>query len=306
MIYIKSNYIHKEIKPLQDLNLINSFLFDSSMENPKNAKFIAKTIVKRATGRELSDFIVETQKEFKAIEPGKRGIRLDILVSVPDVDGRVNELYDIEPNDYYEPDLAKRTRFYNALTDVKLLNSNDAFSELPELISIWILTYDPFGDNRMIYTVKNIVTDNPNLKYNDGVTNLFLYTEGTIGGSTELGHLLKHMTDTKAENALDSDLKQIQTIVDSVKSNREVGERYMSMEKIMESAKYHGYVEGKELGIAEGRAEGRAEERNDNINAFIDTLQEFNIPMGEIKAKLLEKFNLSKNEADEYLSKFFD
>ncbi len=131
------------------------------MENPKNAKFIAKTIVKRATGRELNDFTVETQKEFKAVEPGKRGIRLDVLVSVPNVAGRTNELYDIEPNDYYEPDLAKRTRFYNALTDVKLLNSQEDFGELPELISIWILPYDPFGGNRMIYTVKNVVTDTP-------------------------------------------------------------------------------------------------------------------------------------------------
>ena len=206
MIYINSNYKKRTFKPLQTLNLINSFLFDSSMENPENAKFIAKTIVKRATGRELNDFTVETQKELKSIEPGKRGIRLDILVSVSDSDGKTSELYDIEPNDYYEPDLAKRTRFYNSLTDVKLLKSGEDFGELPELISIWILPYDPFGDNRMLYTVKNIVTDNPDLKYNDGVTNLFLYTEGTIGGSKSLSDLLNHMTHTTAENALDSDL----------------------------------------------------------------------------------------------------
>jgi len=72
MIFIKSNNKHKVFKPLQDLNLINSFLFDSSMENPENAKFIAKTIVKRATGRELSSFTVETQKELKAVEPGNQ------------------------------------------------------------------------------------------------------------------------------------------------------------------------------------------------------------------------------------------
>ncbi len=77
------------------------------------------------------------------------------------------------------------------------------------------------------------MTEHPELKYNDGVTNLFLYTEGTVGGSKELKNLLNHMAHTTADNALDSDLEQIQTIVDSVKSDREVGERYMSMEKIM-------------------------------------------------------------------------
>jgi len=302
MIFINSKYKNNVLKPLQNLNLINSFLFDSSMENPENAKVIAKIIVKRATGRELqNDFTVETQKELKAIEPGKRGIRLDVLVSVPDANGKTSELYDIEPNDYYEPDLAKRTRFYNSLTDIKLLNSREDFGELPELISIWILPYDPFGDNRMLYTVKNIVTENPDLKYNDGVTNLFLYTEGTIGGSKSLSDLLNHITHTTEENALDSDLKQIQKIVDSVKSNKEVGERYMSMEKIMESAKYYGYTEGRAEGHAEGLAEGRAE----GIRLFIKYSQEVDIPMVTIKSKLLEGFKLSESEADEYLKKFY-
>lgn len=302
MIFIKSNYKHNDIKPLQDLNLINSFLFDSSMENPEDAKFIAKTIVKRATGRELSNFTVETQKEFKSIEPGKRGIKLDVLVSVPDANGRTRELYDIEPNDYYQPDLAKRTRFYNSLTDVKLLKSQDVFHELPELISIWILTYDPFGGNRMLYTVKNVVTEHPGLKYNDGVTNLFLYTEGTVGGSKELQNLLHHISHTTAENALDSDLEQIQTIVDSVKSNREVGERYMSMEKIMKSAEYYGYTEGMEKGLADGMAQGIAQAKSASIKLFIEALQELSIPIDVIKSKLLEKFELTETEADEYLN----
>lgn len=293
MIYIKSTYKTNSLNPLQNLNLINSFLFDSSMENPENAKFIAKTIVKRATGRELINFTVETQREFKGIEPDKRGIRLDVLVSVSDPEGNVQEIYDIEPNDYYEVNLVKRTRFYNALTDVKLLHSGTNFSELSEMITIWILTYDPFGDNRMIYTVKNIVTDNPHLEYNDGVTNLFLNTKGETGGSEELKNLLHHMTNTTSDNALDSDLEQIQQIVDSVKRDREVGERYMSMEKIMKSAEYHGFMAGQEKGMAQGISQ--------SIQIFVDSMLELDISPSFIKNKLIDKFNLSESEADEYL-----
>lgn len=145
----------------------------------------------------------------------------------------------------------------------------------------------------MLYTVKNLVTENPDLKYNDSVTNLFLYTEGTVGGSKELEDLLNHMTHTTTDNALDSDLKQIQKIVDSVKSDREVGERYMSMEKIMKSAEYHGFIEGK------------AEERTENIKVFIETLQELDISTTTIKNKLYEKFKLSETEADEYIKKYY-
>lgn len=292
MIFIFSNN-QSVYKPLKDLNLINSFLFDSSMENPENAKTIAKIIIKRATGRELDNFIVETQKELKGIEPGSRGIRMDVLVSSSNPEGKIDEIYDIEPNDYYEPDLAKRTRYYNSLTDIKLLKTKEPFKELPELISIWILPYDPFGDNRMLYTVKNVVVENNQLVYNDGVTNLFLYTDGKLGGSTELENLLRHMTHTTKDNAIDSDLKQIQTIVDTIKSDRKVGERYMSMEKIIESAKYHAFMGGKNEALEE------------SIQAIIEILQDDNNPMDVIKSKLLSKFDISEAVADEYLKKYY-
>lgn len=49
----------------------------------------------------------------------------------------------------------------------------------------------------MIYTVKNVVVENNDLLYNDGVTKLFLYTEGKYGGSEKLKVLLKYMTSTR-------------------------------------------------------------------------------------------------------------
>lgn len=49
---------------------------------------------------------------------------------------------------------------------------------LPEVIMIWILPYDPSGDDRMLYTVKNMVVENNELVYNDGILKTFLYTKG--------------------------------------------------------------------------------------------------------------------------------
>lgn len=275
------------------------------MENPENAKFITKTIIKRAIGRELEDFIVETQKELKGIEPGMRGIRMDVLVSVPDTNGNINEVYDIEPNDYYEPNLAKRARYYNSLTDTKLLKAKESFKCLPELISIWILPYDPFGDNRMLYTVKNLVAENNQLVYNDGVTNLFLYTEGKIGGSDELSHLLNHISHTTRDNAIDPDLKQIQDIVDAIKNDKKVGERYMTFEEIIGYEKRDSYNEGMEAGIEAGMEVGMEAGMDIGIHALIEVLQETNTPMDIIKSKLLSKFNISETDADEFLKKYY-
>ncbi len=154
------------IKPLKDLNLINSFLFDASMEDPENAAIIARIIIKRATGRDIDNISVETQKELKGYESDTRGVRMDVVVFSKDNHQKTSEVYDIEPNDYIEKDLAKRTRYYNSMIDVKLLKTQEDFGELPELFSIWILPHDPFNDNRMVYTVKNTVEENPQIVYN--------------------------------------------------------------------------------------------------------------------------------------------
>lgn len=256
------------------------------MEDETNAKIIASIIIKRTTGRVIKNFTIETQKELKGIDRDKRGIRMDVLVSVSDEIGKVSEVYDIEPNDYYEPDIAKRTRYYNALTDVKLLTSNAEFHRLPELISIWILPYDPFGDNRMLYTVKNVVVENNKLVYNDGVTNLFLNTKGTVGGSEELRTLLKHMENTTKENAVDDDLKQIQKIIDAIKQNKKVGERYMSLEKMLKSAEVQGYDAGRE----------------DGIRILVESLYESSMDKLSIKKMIVSKYDISEDKAAEYIS----
>ena len=59
--------------------------------------------------------------------------------------------------------------------------------------------YDPFGDDRMIYTIKNVVTENEKLLYNDGIRKIFLYTKGSKGGNLKLKNLLDYMENTRKE-----------------------------------------------------------------------------------------------------------
>ena len=119
----------------------------------------------------------------------------------------------------------------------------------------------------MSYSVKNFVTENPKIVYNDGVTTIFLNTKGQIGGTNELANLLKFFSNTTEETAVDSDLKDIHNIVNSVKRDSKVGERYMSMQTVMYYEKKMSYEEGEEHGIQLGEKRGiqlgekRGEER---------------------------------------------
>ncbi|MBQ4069008.1 MAG: Rpn family recombination-promoting nuclease/putative transposase [Lachnospiraceae bacterium] len=243
-------YIRKSIKPLSELNLIDNFLFSTLVENPEYAKKLAKLVVKRATGREINNFTVESQKEVNGTNTDKRGIRIDVLIKVEGDKEEIKEVYDIEPNAYYEKDIAKRNRYYNALTDSKLLNKGEEFGVLPELITIWILQYDPFGKDKMIYTIKNIVDKNPDIVYNDGITTLILNAKGKKFGNEALKNLLDFFVNTDKQ-VDDAELQEIQNIVKTIKGDAKVGERYMTLGSTL-------YYE-KKMSFEEGREEGREE-----------------------------------------------
>lgn len=238
-------------KTLEELDMMDAFLFDASTEDPKAAAKIARTIVRRVTGHNLKEFTIENQKQFLGTDLGKRGIRMDLWLreTEKNPDGKpLVRLYDIEPN-LYEDHLPKRSRFYQAKADVKELPTGSKFETLPELIMIWILPYDPFGDDRMLYTVKNMVVENNDLVYNDGVLKLFLYTKGKKGGSEDLKALLTYFEETTPRNAVDDDLKEIQEIVGNIKGNKKAEDRYMTLQEIIDHEKEYSYQDGMIKGI---------------------------------------------------------
>ena len=56
-------------------------------------------------------------------------------------------------------------------------------------------SYDPFGDDRMIYIVKNIALENQDIVYNDGIKKVILYNKGWFKGTERTSYLHgKHRT----------------------------------------------------------------------------------------------------------------
>ena len=242
---ILSDDVRRSIRPLADLNLIDNFLFSTLMENPEIAEKLVKIILKRTLGYIPKNISIESQKCYNGIDTNTHGIHIDVLVKDYDNSGSVKAVYDIEPNAYREKDIAKRNRFYNALIDAKLLSSGDNYSELPELITIWILPYDPFGANKIIYTIKNIVTENPDIVYNDGIKTIILNASAAIDKDGALEDLLNFMINSDIKDT-DSELAEIQAAIHSIKGNPEVGENYMSIQNAMYYEKKISYEEGKD------------------------------------------------------------
>ncbi len=285
---------HKdEYSTLQSLNLINSFLFSASTEKPENAEFIARLIIERATGKKLGSIAVTPEKTLMGIDIGYHGIRMDLYIEEYENE-RIARVYDIEPNNYGILDIPMRSRYSQALTDVKLLETSAEYKKLPEYISIWILPFDPFGQNRMLYTVKNQVEEDGQIVYNDGVVKLFLYIGGEIGGNEELKSLLRYFSKSNETSAVDDELSQLHSIVENVRNNRKVGEQYMTLQEYLD----YEIKEGVEAGI-QARVDEAVQEA---VQEAVEILRELNISDEQIVDKLMEKYHLSEEKAKTYLN----
>ena len=292
-------------KPLEELDMMDAFLFEAATENAENAKKIARIIIERVTGRQVKNLVIETQKQLKGINVDKRGIRMDLYSTEKDSEengGNVLRVYDIEPNNYKEKEIARRNRFYQSLIDAKLLPAGTDFEKMPDIISIWILPYDPFGDDRLLYTVKSVVTENEKLVYNDGVSKIFLYTKGTKGGSKALKALLTYMESTSRENAVDEELLQIQDIVDNVKGSDKERERYMKLYGVIDYEKRDSFEEGRESGLREGRETGLQEGL---IRGTISTCKSLGVDRERTKEELKKNYALTDEAAEEYLELYW-
>ena len=115
------------------------------------------------------------------------------------------------------------------------------------MVVIFITTYDPFGLNRMVYTISNKCEEVPEMPYDDGAKTLFLYTKGTEGNPPEaLKQLLHYMEDTCAENAVTPELRELHEMVTQVKCDKEVGLAYMKAYELEQRLLRQGSVIGEE------------------------------------------------------------
>ncbi len=232
-------------KRIEELDLMDDFLFTEATTDPETAPLLLKMIIERAVGLKVEKLIIEPQKTVNGVDTDSHGIRMDVTArEVTDIDGKTIRLFDVEPNNIKEVHLPKRSRYYQALADVKLLETGLDYDKLPDMWTIWILPYDPFGLDYRVYTVKNVVEESPKIEYNDGIRKLFLYTGGKKGGTKALKDMLAYIQNTTEENAVDEDLKKLHMNVKRLKNNKQIGVKYMHMQEVI---KYAVKAEVKEI-----------------------------------------------------------
>jgi len=228
---------------LDDLNLVNKFLFDESMD-------VEHTI-----------YYTEMQK---------------------------NNTYN----------LSKRSRYYQALMDVSLLEPGSVdFNRLNDTCFILIAPFDIFGRGLYRYTFEGVCRECPDLKLGDGALRIFINTKGKNREdfSQEFLDFMDYITsstDDVAERSQSEKIKAIHERVKQIKLSEKMGVKHMQRweEKIMDRE------EGRSLGLKDGLLQG--------IKAFIEDNLEEGTSVERIEDKLVKKFELTREKAQEYVMQF--
>lgn len=237
------------MKKLEVMSLLDDFLVNSLMSHKVYGEAASRIILGGILSRRIGKLSVVPQKAYVGEDSECHGVRMDIYLDEQD-----GEIFDIEPDRNNGRNeimaLPRRVRFYHAKIDSGNLGSGEEYSQLRNVAVIFITDYDPFGKNRMVYTVKNKCVEDPDMPYEDGAISIFLYTKGTEGNPPEeLRMLLRYMEDSSTENATTEDLRELHRMVTEVKHDREVGLAYMkSFEReqmIREQSWSDGFEEGR-------------------------------------------------------------
>ncbi|MCD8010775.1 MAG: Rpn family recombination-promoting nuclease/putative transposase [Lachnospiraceae bacterium] len=238
------------LKKWEDLELKDDFMFAKVMRDPE----LCQEMLERLLGFKITGIRYLEEQKTIDISYDSRSIRLDVYVE----DDR-QTVYNVEIQTTSSPELAKRSRYYQGLIDLNLIEKGEPYSKLNTSYVIFICTFDLFGQGRYQYTFENLCRENPKLRLNDQTVKIFFNTSGTIGDlSEEAKAFLRYVGGIPSE---DDYVKRLQERISKVHNNQEWRQEYMTLlmrdQENRELGRQEGLKEGCKEGLKEGRKEGR-------------------------------------------------
>ena len=233
----------KRIAKWNKLTLRNNFMFRLVMEKQE----LCKKLIECILGIRIKSIsYMEHEKSFEANLKSK-GVRLDLFVI--DEDGVA---YDIEMqmDNSYKEFLGRRTRYYVSTMDNNALKKGERYSQLRKSYVIFICTFDPFDRGLAKYTFNAICNEDHSLVLDDGVTRVFINTEGDRHRvSKELANLISYISTGEVTDDYTRDLdEEVQALRNDDGRERD----YMTyMQTIMEHEDM-AYSRGMSNGISQG------------------------------------------------------
>lgn len=220
-------------KAWEELELKDDFMFSKIMRDQETCR----EMLERLLGFQIVKLeYPETQKTIDLTYDGK-GVRLDIYVKDDQ-----NTIYNVEIQTVNKDDLPKRSRYYQGMIDLNLIEKGALYKELNRSFVIFLCTFDLFGRGFYRYTFENICKEDTDIRLGDEAARIFFNTTGSQGRiSEETKAFLQYIGGTPSEDAF---VKKLQSQVDKARKNEEWRREYMTLLMRDREKKEEGRQEG--------------------------------------------------------------
>jgi predicted transposase/invertase (TIGR01784 family) len=228
-------------KKFEELQLQDDFMFSIVMRKPEYCKPFLEIIL----GIKIARIEYPESQETIDLSADAKSVRLDVYVEGDET------VYDIEMQTTRNENLPKRTRYYQGMIDLNILEKGENYTKLKKSFVIFVCTFDLFGEGRHIYTFENRCVQNPELSLGDDATKIILNTKGTMDDVTpEMKNLLDYID---GQHPKDDFTKKLDEEVITVRGNKNWRLDYMTLQMKFDEKFEEGLEQGLERGLEQGR-----------------------------------------------------
>ena len=262
-------------KTFDELTIADDFMFSKVMLNERLAKHFLEVIL----GCRIHSVTYPKYEHYINVRYDAKSIRLDVIL-----EDDKHTVYNLEMQTAKLTGLVKRSRYYQDLIDLDLLQKGATYDELNHSIVIFICTFDLFGKNQWIYRFYNVCQQLPELKLQDGTEKVFVNTMGELGNvDEEFKQVMQIFNGLQAEGDFAEELQQE---VERVKLSEEWRREYMTLQVLLDDTKREGYKEGNREGNLQRLIHQicRKLQKGKNIPDIADELEETEDVIADIVA----------------------
>jgi len=204
----------------QSLTPSDDFVFSKMMRN----EVICKGLIETLLGFDIDR--IEYPEEQKSIDIAidAKSVRLDVYVK----DGK-ETVYNIEMQTSQQSYLPKRSRYYQGMIDLNLIEKGELYDKLNTSYVIFICTFDPFGKGRHVYHFENRCTDDPEMALGDETHKCFFNTRGTDVIDPKLDQVLTFLETALPVNDNNPLIEAMSSELERIKSNNEWEVEFMNL-----------------------------------------------------------------------------
>ena len=231
-----------ELKKLyKELKFTDDFMFAKVLVNNPE---ICRRLLELLLDIKIKSMSVPENQKIIEILSDSKGIRLDVYVD--DEEGTV---YNIEMQKTLKTDLPKRSRYYQGMIDLKLIERGAKYKELKLCFVIFICLEDPFHRKLPVYRFENICIQDKSILLNDEAIKVFINADGDLTGvPEELADFLRYLKGEAQKGEL---VQMIEQEVKKARTHEGWEAEYMTL--------YLRDQENQEIGMERGLKIGRAE-----------------------------------------------